>query len=114
MHQTHFARHLRKNMTEAEQRLWSHLRAYRLNGKRFRRQQPLGLYVVDFVHFASKLIVEADGGQHVESEHDARRDDWLRAQGYRVLRFWNDDILMRTDVVLEEIYRVLGERSGEE
>ncbi len=112
MHQTQFAKHLRQNMTEAEQRLWYYLRAYRLNGKRFRRQQPLGPYVVDFVHFSSKVIVEADGGQHVESEHDTQRDAWLRAQGYTVLRFWNHDIFARTDVVLGEIYRVLEEKGG--
>ena len=94
MHQIKFAKHLRKNMTEAEHRLWYHLRAYRLNGIRFRRQQPIGTYVVDFVHFGSKVIVEADGGQHAGSEHDARRDAWLEAQGYKVLRFWNDDILV--------------------
>lgn len=107
MHQTAFAKHLRKNMTDAERHLWYHLRAYRLNGKRFRRQQPLGPYIVDFVHFGSRVIVEADGGQHHESAYDRERDAWLRAQGYRVLRFWNHEILRQTDVVLAEIDRVV-------
>ncbi|MDF0748977.1 DUF559 domain-containing protein [Marinobacter sp. 71-i] len=104
MHQKQFAKHLRQNMTEAEQRLWYHLRAYRLNGKRFRRQQPLGPYIVDFVHFGSKVIVEADGGQHNDSVSDEERDAWLSRQGYRVLRFWNNEILQHTDVVLGVIY----------
>ncbi|MDL0430141.1 DUF559 domain-containing protein [Marinobacter sp. TBZ242] len=104
MHQKQFAKHLRQNMTEAEHRLWYHLRAYRLNGKRFRRQQPLGPYIVDFVHFGSKVIVEADGGQHNDSVSDQARDTWLRSQGYTVLRFWNHKILAQTDVVLGVIY----------
>ena len=107
MNQTTFAKHLRKNMTDAERRLWFHLRAYRLNGKRFRRQQPLGPFIVDFVHFGSKVIVEADGGQHSESATHERRDAWLKAQGYRVLRFWNHEILRQTDVVLSVIYKAV-------
>lgn len=110
MNQTTFAKHLRKNMTAAERRLWFHLRAYRLNGKRFRRQQPLGPYIVDFVNFGSKVIVEADGGQHSESATDERRDAWLKAQGYKVLRFWNHEILRQTDVVLSVIYKAVEDR----
>ena len=110
MHQRQFARHLRRNMTEAEQRLWYHLRAYRLNGKRFRRQQPLGPYIVDFVHFGSKVIVEADGGQHNESVSDEERNAWLASRGYRVLRFWNHELLAQTDVVLSVIYGELERR----
>lgn len=110
MHQKQFARHLRRNMTAAEQRLWYHLRAYRLNGKRFRRQQPLGPYIVDFVHFGSKVIVEADGGQHNESVSDEERDAWLASRGYRVLRFWNHELLAQTDVVLSVIYGELERR----
>lgn len=104
MHQKQFAKHLRQNMTEAEHRLWYHLRAYRLNGNCFRRQQPLGPYIVDFVHFGAKVIVEADGGQHNESASDKERDVWLVNQGYKVLRFWNHDILAQTAVVLGVIY----------
>ena len=107
MNQTQFAKHLRQNMTDAEKLLWYHLRAYRLNGKRFRRQQPLGPYIVDFVHFGSRVIVEADGGQHNDSLSDKERDAWLRSQGFRVLRFWNHEILRRADVVLSVIYEAL-------
>nr|WP_264373000.1 DUF559 domain-containing protein [Chromobacterium rhizoryzae] len=71
MRQLDFAKSLRRNMTDAEQRLWKRLRAHRLNGEKFRRQQPIGPYIVDFVHFGSRLIIEADGGQHHESRGDA-------------------------------------------
>ena len=103
MDQRQFTKSLRQNMTDAEQLLWRHLRAHRMDGQKFRRQQPLGPYIVDFVHFGLRLIVEADGGQHVDSEHDATRDAWLRSQGFTLLRFWNNDILQRTDVVLGAI-----------
>ncbi|SOB74670.1 Very-short-patch-repair endonuclease [Marinobacter sp. LV10R510-11A] len=112
MNQALFAKHLRQNMTDAEKRLWFHLRAYRLNGKRFRRQQPLGPYIVDFVHFGSRVIVEADGGQHNDSLSDEKRDAWLNSQGFQVLRFWNHEILKQVDVVLSVVYEVL-ERRGE-
>ncbi|HNI21807.1 MAG: endonuclease domain-containing protein [Proteobacteria bacterium] len=95
------ARHLRRVMTDAEHRLWLHLRAHRYVGQKFRRQQALGPYIVDFVHFGARLIVEADGSQH--GERDQARDAWLVAQGFRVLRFWNHDILNRTDAVLDAI-----------
>ena len=104
MHQRDFSKALRQNMTDAEQRLWKHLRAHRLDGQKFRRQQPIGPYVVDFVHFGVRLIVEADGGQHADAPHDKVRDAWLQAQGFQVLRFWNDDILLRTEAVLESIW----------
>ncbi len=94
---------LRARMTDAEQRLWLHLRAHRLNGEKFRRQQPLGPYIVDFVHFGARLVIEADGGQHLNSEGDAVRDAWLASQGFRVLRFWNHEILRDTDSVLAVI-----------
>ncbi|MBK1885456.1 endonuclease domain-containing protein [Marinobacter sp. DY40_1A1] len=112
MNQAQFAKHLRQNMTDAEKLLWFHLRAYRLNGKRFRRQQPLGPYIVDFVHFGSRVIVEADGGQHNDSESDKERDAWLRSQGFKVLRFWNHEILTQVDVVLSVIYDELERREG--
>jgi len=103
MQQLKFAKSLRKNMTEAEHRLWRHLRAHRLLGQKFRRQQPLGPYVVDFVHFGVRLIVEADGGQHNQSERDAKRDAWLESQGFKVLRFWNNEIMGNGEAVLEVI-----------
>src|SRR5690606_4978238 len=76
------------------------LRDHRLDGQKFRRQQPIGPYIVDFVHFGARLIVEADGGQHLQSARDIQRDAWLRSQGFNMLRFWNDDILLRSDSVL--------------
>lgn len=107
MEQIPFAKQLRKNMTDAEVLLWRHLRAHRLAGEKFRRQQPVGPYIVDFVHFGARLVVEADGGQHVASEHDCKRDAWLVGQGFQVLRFWNDDILQRTDAVLDAIWQAV-------
>ena len=107
MDQRQFTKSLRQNMTDAEQLLWRHLRAHRMEGQKFRRQQPLGPYIVDFVHFGLRLIVEADGGQHVDSEHDATRDAWLRSEGFTLLRFWNNDILHNTDAVLESIWNTV-------
>lgn len=104
MTQREFAKALRQDMTEAERLLWRYLRAHRLGGAKFRRQQPIGPYVVDFVHFGARLIIEADGGQHNESASDEGRDDWLRSQGFRVMRFWNNEILNNTDAVLEKIW----------
>ena len=107
MDQRQFTKTLRQNMTDAEQLLWRHLRAHRMDGQKFRRQQPIGPYIVDFVHFGLRLIVEADGGQHVDSEHDAARDAWLHSQGFTLLRFWNNDILHNTDAVLESIWNAV-------
>ena len=104
------AKKLRQNMSEAETRLWHHLRAGRLNGYKFRRQQPMGNYIVDFVCVTPKLIIEADGGQHAEqAEYDQARSLYLNGLGFTVLRFWNDDILRQTEEVLAEILRVLQE-----
>jgi very-short-patch-repair endonuclease len=105
--QWQFAKGLRKNMTDAEQLLWKHLRAQRLDGQKFRRQQPIGRYIVDFVHFGARLIVEADGGQHNGSDRDEARDAWLKRQGFRILRFWNHEILPQTDAVLTVILDAL-------
>jgi len=96
------AKHLRANQTDAEQRLWYHLRAHRFMNLKFRRQALIGPFIVDFVCMEYKLIVEADGSQH-GSDDDARRDAWLKKQGFTVLHFWNHDILQQTDVVLEAI-----------
>lgn len=93
-------------MTEAEMRLWARLRANRL-GCHFRRQHRIGPYVVDFACLERKLIVEVDGGHHNEPKgaaHDARRTDFLQRDGYDVLRFWNNDVLARTDNVVETIW----------
>ena len=92
------ARTLRRNSTQAELKLWSILRDRQFKHLKFRRQQPLGPYFVDFVCFEHRLIVELDGGQHTE-EADAIRTGWLQAQGFRVLRFWNNDVLTNPDGV---------------
>lgn len=105
MDQRQFAKTLRKDMTDAERLLWRHLRAHRLNDRKFRRQQPIGRYVVDFVHFGARVVVEADGGHHNESSSDSVRDAWLRSQGFTVLRFWNNDILQNSEAVLEAILK---------
>jgi len=101
------ARILRRNDTEPEFRLWSDLRGRRLNGYKFSRQIPLGPYVVDFVCREKRLVVEIDGSQHAESRADQARTDWLNANGYSVLRFWNDEVLKERRAVLETILGVL-------
>ena len=97
-----FARHLRQSQTEAEIRLWTFLRGSRLNGFKFRRQHPIPPYVLDFYCDAAKLAVELDGSQHSEVT-DLERTRALQSKGVRVLRFWDNDALSRTDVVLEAI-----------
>jgi very-short-patch-repair endonuclease len=94
------ARRLRKDMTEAERRLWSLLRNRKLTRLKFRRQVPVGPYVADFLSFQARLIVEADGGHHADSPHDATRDTWFRHQGFTVIRYWNSDILTNPDAIL--------------
>jgi very-short-patch-repair endonuclease len=89
-------------MTDAERKLWRALRARNV-GAKFRRQAPLGPYVVDFVCFESKVIVEVDGGQHADNAKDAIRDRYFSDRGYRVLRFWNNDVLRNLDGVLISI-----------
>ena len=98
-----FVKQLRANMTDAERLLWKHLRAHRFAGWKFRRQEPFGKYILDFVCFQAKLVIDLDGGQHLESESDAQRDAWLGREGFTVLRFWNDQVLRETDSVLEQI-----------
>jgi len=98
------AKTLRTNQTEAEQRLWYHLRAHRFMDLKFKRQKPIGRYIVDFVCVEQQLIVELDGGQHAEQlEYDQRRDAWLRGQGYTILRFWNNEVMQQLEGVLEKI-----------
>jgi very-short-patch-repair endonuclease len=101
------AKRLRGEQTEAERRLWSMLRANRLAGWKWKRQEQIGDYVVDFVCFRARLIVEADGSQHAESAADQKRDAYLAGQGFRVLRFWNNDILTNSDGVATAILAVL-------
>lgn len=107
--QTAFAKKLRSNMTEAESKLWYFLRAHRFQHTKFRRQQPIGEYIVDFISFDYKLIVEVDGGLHLENQNDRVRDEWLKARGYTIMRFWNNQVLNETDQVLEEILRVISD-----
>ncbi|WP_420426256.1 endonuclease domain-containing protein [Algiphilus sp.] len=103
------ARQLRQQGTEAERRLWYHLRGRRLAGWKFRRQHAIGPYFVDFVCLDAGLIVEVDGSQHIEQRaSDARRSAYLESCGFRVLRFWNDEVLSQTDQVLEAILLALG------
>lgn len=91
-------------MTDAERILWQLLRAGRLAGFKFKRQQPLGRYIVDFVCFEAKLIIELDGGQHQDAVvQDVVRDAWLKAQGFSVLRFWNNEFLQNRAGCLESI-----------
>ncbi|WP_220636234.1 endonuclease domain-containing protein [Georgfuchsia toluolica] len=104
-----FRRDLRKNATDAERRLWQRLRGGQLAGVKFRRQHPFDGYVLDFVSLEKRLIVELDGGQHLDSARDRVRDCRLMSAGFRVLRFWNNDVLEQTDAVVEAIWRKLGE-----
>lgn len=102
-----FAKQLRSSMTDAERLLWFHLRGHRLNGVKFKRQQPIGDYIVDFVCFERRLVIEVDGGQHLENASDQQREAWLRGQGFEVLRFWNNEVLGQTEAVLEKILGAL-------
>lgn len=101
------ARTLRGNQTDAEHRLWKLLRAKRLEGWKFRRQFPIGRYIVDFACPTARLIVEADGGQHNDSTHDVARDHWLAGEGWNVIRFWNTDILTNEEGVLSSVLAAL-------
>jgi very-short-patch-repair endonuclease len=98
------ARTLRSQSSDAENVLWRHLRARRLMGYKFRRQTVIEPYIVDFVCLEARLIIEADGGQHSDQEaYDARRTAWLEGMGYRVMRFWNPEVLGELQSVLEQI-----------
>jgi very-short-patch-repair endonuclease len=101
------AKALRRTMTDAEKLLWGQLRDARLGGFKFRKQQPIGPYIADFVCQEMRLILEADGSQHAESDHDAQRDVFLSRKGYRILRFWNNDIMANIRGVKEAIYLAL-------
>lgn len=101
------AKRMRAEQTDAERRLWSILRGKRLAGWKFKRQEQIGNFIVDFVCFRARLIVEADGSQDSENAGDARRDAWLASQGFRILRFWNNDILIESDGVATAILAAL-------
>jgi very-short-patch-repair endonuclease len=98
------ARTMRGAPTDAELRLWRLLRDRLLNGFKFRRQVPVGSYIVDFLCVGAKLLVEADGSQHAESLRDKARDAYLESQGWKVLRFWNNEVLQNREGVLETIF----------
>lgn len=107
---TNFAKQLRKNQNDAEKLLWAKLRNRRFSGVKFRRQQPIGKYIVDFVSYEVNLIIELDGGQHstrVGKSKDTKRKQELESLGYRVLRFWNNELLKNIDDALDIIHREL-------
>jgi very-short-patch-repair endonuclease len=101
------AKALRRNPTEAERKLWQRLRARQMEGVKFRRQQPIEDYIVDFVCLKKRLIIEVDGGQHaIERQRDMARDTCLNRNGFKVLRFWNHDVMKNLEGVLETIRKV--------
>jgi very-short-patch-repair endonuclease len=109
-----YAREMRGRMTDAEALLWMLLRNRRVAGAKFRRQHPVGRYILDFYCDEQKLGVELDGGQHGDAaEYDQQRDGWLRGQGIRMLRFWNNQMLAETEAVMEMIYRVIVENRSD-
>ena len=97
------AKLMRSSPTKAEHRLWQILRGRRFAGHKFKRQLPIDDYIVDFACLAARLIVETDGSQHLENPYDERRDSYLRSQGFRVLRFWNNDIFDHEEGVTQRI-----------
>ena len=103
------AKKLRRNSTDAERHLWQYLRSKQCDGYKFRRQQPIGNYIVDFVCFSKKVVIELDGGQHAEEtqKQDRIRDMWLESQGFKVLRFWNNEVLKNIDGVYTTIQELL-------
>jgi very-short-patch-repair endonuclease len=103
------AKRLRREMTPQEKLLWRQLRDRRLDGFKFRDQQPIGPFIADFVCQKQKLIIEADGSQHADSVHDARRDEFLKSKGYRVMRFWNNEITGNLNAVLDLIKMALSQ-----
>ena len=103
---TRAAKELRRRQTESEKRLWFKLRDNQACGVKFRRQEPIGTYIVDFVNYEKKLIVEVDGNHHTETEvkiNDSYRTQWLKSEGYRILRFWNYEVINNLEKVIEKI-----------
>jgi very-short-patch-repair endonuclease len=110
-----FARTLRNQPTDPEKRLWHFLRAQQLRGRKFRRQAAIGPYIVDFVSFDDKLIIELDGPQHLDQEaidHDDRRTNWLTARGFQVVRFRNQVLDENIHAVVDSIARTIDERTA--
>lgn len=105
------ARHLRQNMTDAEKHFWRAVRQSQLSGLKFRRQVIIGEYIVDFVCFEAKLIIELDGGQHAENKfYDEKRTEYLTQHGFQVIRFWNHEVLNQINEVLEQVLNKLCSR----
>jgi very-short-patch-repair endonuclease len=94
------ARTLRRNATDAEKSLWRLLRASQLASAKFRRQQPIGPYIADFISFSHRIVIECDGGQHCDNPADLARDAWFASQGFRTFRFWNNEVLGNPEGVL--------------
>jgi len=106
------AKQLHREMTPAEAKLWAHLRAHRMGDVHFRNQHAIGNYIVDFCAPRKKLIIELDGSQHLEQkEYDEERSAFLKSKGYRILRFWNNDVMNNTDSVLTVIWDILKEEN---
>jgi very-short-patch-repair endonuclease len=102
------ARQLRKSPTNAERMLWKHLRLRQIGGHKFRRQQPLGNYIVDFVCLEKRIVVEVDGGQHnTQVAYDEQRTAWIEEQGFRVLRFWDHEVMQNIEAVKEAIWQAM-------
>ena len=107
------SKELSRNLTLAEEKLWAQLRAHRMGEVHFRKQHAIGNYIVDFCAPRKKLIVELDGSQHLEQEeYDAERTEFLKSKGYKVLRFWNNDVMNDIESVLNVIWDTLSERTG--
>ena len=110
---TSTARNLRLAQTEAEKRLWYRIRNRQLDGCKFRRQAPIGRYIVDFACFERNLIIELDGGQHASpAPSDRTRSDWLVSQGFSILRFWNNDVMENMEGVLQRIIEALSRQAS--
>ena len=102
---TAFAKRLRRDATDAEKILWNRIRAKQLSGVKFRRQEPFLQYILDFMSYEKRLVIELDGGQHAENqEYDRVRNELLKQQGFTVLRFWNNEVMQNLDGVLARIY----------
>ena len=98
------ARSLRRNMTDVERMLWAKIRSGQLQGFRFRRQHPIGNYIVDFICLELKLVIELDGSQHMDQQqYDMKRSQWLQNNGFKIVRFWNSDVLENFDGVMQTI-----------
>ena len=107
---TTLARNLRRKQTDAERKLWLILRSRQFENSKFRRQEPIGKYIVDFVSLERELVIELDGGQHnlqSEMEKDEVRTKWLEKKGFRVIRFWNNDVLQNIDGVAFKILEII-------